>query len=400
MSYRPIVMDLFCGCGGLSIGLEKAGAEIKWASENWVSAAKTYQETHPKTFLLEEDALSLYSRVLNKEDGLPRRGEVDILVGGPPCQGFSGFNRYRSPDDPRNSMVDLFLDFADTLRPRYIVMENVPGMLSMDEGKIVAEIMKTFPLLGYKASLAVLQAGYYGLPQNRWRVFIIAALEGEAFPAFPEPTHEFPRTTVFGATKYKNCIMHPPKEKDLFWLPKNTVTVGDSISDLPAIDNGARCNQLEYSSASFSQYQESLRDGSKYVYDHVCPNHGGIMYQRICAIPKRPGAGWISLPDSLKPKNLVRHGDERYPNRFGRLHWEGNFNTILTRPYPYWGRFIHPEQNRVLSVRECARAQGFSDAIRFAGSMTDQYKQIGNAVPPVLAESIGKEIIKVLHSNR
>ena len=118
------------------------------------------------------------------------------------------------------------------------------------------------------------------------------------------------------------------------------------------------------------------------------------MYSRCKAIPKKPGAGWLDLPYNLKPKNLLRHGDNRYPNRFGRLHWEGIFNTILTHPFPYWSRIFHPEQNRIISARECARAQGIDDNVLFFGKSTNIYKQIGNAVPPPLAKAIGNEIIK------
>lgn len=118
------------------------------------------------------------------------------------------------------------------------------------------------------------------------------------------------------------------------------------------------------------------------------------MLARCSAVPRRPGAGWLDLPEHLKPKNLLRHGDDRYPNRFGRLHWSGTFNTILTQALPYWGRVIHPEQDRVISVRESARAQGFSDAVRFFGPQTHQYAQVGNAVPPPLARAIGIEIMR------
>ena len=106
------------------------------------------------------------------------------------------------------------------------------------------------------------------------------------------------------------------------------------------------------------------------------------MYARCRAVPSRPGAGWLDLPNNLKPKNLLRHGDDRYPNRFGRLHWSGTFNTILTRAYPYWSSVFHPEQDRVISVRECARAQGIPDSLRIHGPVSSAYKQVGNAVPP------------------
>ena len=124
------------------------------------------------------------------------------------------------------------------------------------------------------------------------------------------------------------------------------------------------------------------------------------MLPRICAVPKRPGAGWLDLPEHLKPRNLAKHQDKRYENRFGRLWWSGTFNTIVTRPYPYWGRFIHPEQDRVLSVRECARAQSLPDRMAFSGSLKSKYVQVGNAVPPLLAYAIGKQIMSAMGYNQ
>jgi DNA (cytosine-5)-methyltransferase 1 len=165
------------------------------------------------------------------------------------------------------------------------------------------------------------------------------------------------------------------------------------------MQNGEGTEVSDYESEPESEYQLTLRDGSKKVYDHICTNHGAIMLERMRAIPKHPGAGWLDLPERLKPKNLLRHGDNRYDNRFGRLHWEGTFNTILTKPYPYWGRVIHPEQDRVLSVRECARAQSFPDSVRFSGSLSDKYKQVGNAVPPILAKAIGLKIVRAIEAS-
>ncbi len=393
---QPIVFDLFCGCGGLSLGLEQSGMKIEWANEFWPEAAETYRATHQQTTLFREDASQLLLRLFAKDSSLPRRGDVDILTGGPPCQGFSGFNRHRSHDDPRNSMVEVFLGFVDFLRPRIVLMENVSGMLAMNNGQVVDLLLSTFKGFGYNVRLGVLQAGYYGLPQNRWRVFILASLNNTTLPEFPEPTHIFPRTTLFGATGFRDNVIKPPKERNLFWNPLPTVTVGEAISDLPPMQNGQGTEICDYEREPETVYQNILREGSTKLYDHICTNHGAIMYSRICSIPKLPGAGWLDLPEGLKPKNLVRHGDDRYPNRFGRLHWQGIFNTILTKPYPYWGRVIHPEQDRVLSVRECARAQSFPDWVRFFGKLSDKYKQVGNAVPPFLAKAIGLKIMDAL----
>ena len=394
---KPTVCDLFAGCGGLSLGLEEAGMNIRWAVELDKDAAATFRNSHPSTTVFCEDANTLLTRCANQEPGTPQPGEVDLLSGGPPCQGFSGYNRHRGPTDPRNSLVETFLSFVEFLRPRFVLMENVPGMLQMEHGRTPKLLLETLGELGYQAKLGILQAGHYGLPQNRWRVFIFAALKGERLPSFPDPTHSFPRTTLFGATAFRDCVVKPIDiPNGLFGTLLQTVTVGDAIRDLDKIENGGGVEECPYYQQPHSDYQFKMRDGSSLVHDHQADNHGPIMMARICAVPKKPGAGWLDLPDDLKPRNLAKHGDRRYDNRFGRLWWEGTFNTIVTLPYPYWGRFIHPEQDRVMSVRECARAQGFPDRVRFSGKLKAKYRQVGNAIPPPLALAIGREFIRTM----
>ena len=336
----------------------------------------------------------LYRRLLDADAGLPRPGDVDLLAGGPPCQGFSGYNRHRHVEDPRNSLVESFLDVVAYLKPRYVLMENVPGMLSLDKGRVPAALLAALESLGYQARLGILQAGYYGVPQNRWRVFIVAAAVGSTLPAFPLPVHDFPRTTIFGAIAFRANVVKPPDSgADLFWQPKPAVTVGDAISDLPEIANGCGADEMTHKSPPRSPFQKEARRGSTVLYDHRCARSEELMLTRCAAVPRRPGAGWLDLPEHLKPKNLLRHGDDRYANRFGRLHWGGTFNTILTRAMPYWGAVFHPEQDRVISVRESARAQGFPDHVRFAGPLSSRYRQVGNAVPPLLGESLGRAIL-------
>ena len=257
------------------------------------------------------------------------------------------------------------------------------GYYDLSEGRVIKKLIKFYKECGYKTKMGILQAGYYGLPQNRWRVFLYAVKKHLALPEFPYPTHEFPRTTIFGAKAFRKNVVKPPKAPDLFWRPHITVTVGDAISDLPKIENGGKSNGKDYKNGSLSEYQRLMRGDAQRPTQHVCAKMGPIIFERIAAVPRRAGAGWLDLPDHLKPRNLARHGDKRYDNRFGRLHWKGTFNTILTRPYPYWSRVIHPEQDRVISVRECARAQGFPDSVQFYGRLTEKYKQIGNAVPNV-----------------
>ncbi len=391
---RLTCMDLFAGCGGLTIGLGQAGVDVRWANEIDAHAAETHRQSHPGCTVFEEDVNLLYRRLLDADAGLPRPGDVDLVAGGPPCQGFSGYNRHRHAEDPRNSLVESFLDVVAHLKPRYVLMENVPGMLSLDKGRVPALLLAALESLGYQARLGILQAGYYGVPQNRWRVFIVAAAVDSTLPELPLPVHAFPRTTIFGATAFRAQVVKPPDSgSDLFWQPKPTVTVGDAISDLPEIGNGGGADEMPYKSPPRSSFQTEVRRGSTVLYDHRCARLEELMLARCVAVPRRPGAGWLDLPEHLKPKNLLRHGDRRYDNRFGRLHWEGTFNTILTRAMPYWSAVFHPDQDRVISVRESARAQGFPDHVRFAGPLSSRYRQVGNAVPPPLGESLGRVIV-------
>jgi DNA (cytosine-5)-methyltransferase 1 len=332
--------------------------------------------------------------VIAREPGVPHPGEVELIAGGPPCQGFSGYNRFRSPRDPRNSLLDVFLDFVLILQPQYVLIENVPGMLSMDSGKVVRGLLASMQEIGYDTRLGILQAGHYGLPQNRWRVFIWGAKHGLP-PEFPEPTHQFPRTTIFGGKEFRSAVIKPlVTGASLFGSLLPTVTVGDAIRDLPVIPNGGGEDQADYQAGSSSEYQQCLRGTQSVLFDHRTICLGKVQLQRCQAVPKLPGAGWLDLPQHLKPKNLLRHGDKRYDNRFGRLHWAGTFNTILSAAHPYWGAVFHPEQDRVISVRESARAQGFPDSVRFMGPMTARYEQVGNAVPPPLAAAIATAFLR------
>lgn len=380
-----IAFDLFAGAGGLSLGMEKAGIEVKWANEIDPDACETYRNSHPNTTLFMEDANDLLSRLVRGGENLPKPGEVDLMAGGPPCQGFSGYNRFRNPEDPRNSLMETYLAFVDYLKPHYILLENVPGMLSLEKGATPRLLLTTLNQLGYSTRLGILQAGYYGLPQNRWRVFIWGAYGDFPLPEFPLPKYNFPKTTIFGATQFRENVIKPKKQdKDL--LPY--VTVGDAISDLPRIENGGGIEEVQYTSEPLSEYQRMLRNEEGFTYNQTTKKLGAIQYERCLALSDKNGLGWPDLPDDLKPRNLSKYGDTRYQNRFGKLSEDGVFNTILSRPHPYWSAVFHPNQDRVISVRESARAQSFPDKVRFYGRQTAQYKQIGNAVPVLLAYEI------------
>ena len=393
MTSKLKVFDTFAGCGGLSLGLTAAGLDIRWANEQWDKAAETYRNTHPETMLFEEDARVCLQKILDEEDGYPSPEEVDVLVGGPPCQGFCGMNRYREISDPRNSLVEVFFSFAKHLKPEYVVMENVTGILSFDEGNITNSLIQSFENEGWHMRLGILQAGYYGVPQNRWRVFVLGARHKENLPDLPEPLFEFPKTAVHEAKHFRHNVVHGFGTSNLFtsYLPQ--VTVGDALRDLPALENGSEYSG-PYPFEPNSTFQTIMRTDSDRIANHATVRMQEVNMKRIRKIPKRPGAGWLDLPEDLKPKNLKRLGTNSYDNRFGRLHWDGQFNTIVRKVEPYWSKVIHPEQNRLISARECARAQSLPDKVEFAGRRLENYAQIGKAVPPFHAMALGWEIQK------
>ncbi len=386
------VLDLFAGCGGLSVGLEQVGLDVRWANEYWAPAAQTYSLNHPRTVVFQDDANCLLKRMLDGDSSLPRRGEVDVVVGGPPCQGFCGVNRFRDIDDPRNSLVETFFRIVEVLHPRFVVMENVAGILSLEHGRAVNELLASLREIGYDADLFVLQAGTYGVAQTRWRVFVLASRNVEPRLTFPVPLHAFPRNRPLDVGSFKsNIIQAPSLEGDLFQSVLPPITVWDAIGDLPNIENGGSY-QGGYDTEPSGSWQERMRTGSTLVSDHDTIKLGEANLERLNHLPFKHGSCWVDLPAELQPKNLARMGEQKYFSRFGRLDWDGYFTTITNKPEPYWGRFFHPEQQRVVSVRECARAQGFPDTFHFHGPLRTRYAQVGNAVPPPLGKAIGWEI--------
>ena len=389
-------LDLFSGCGGLSTGMHYGGFEAALAVEEQDYCANSFRENFPNAVVSSLDVRDFLKGIEGKGYEFPSRGDFDVLCGGPPCQGFCGINRHRHIDDDRNSLVEVFLRCVATLAPKVVVMENVNGILSLENGAAIKEAMLFLNELGYSTGLNVVQTGCYGVPQNRWRVILIGIFDCQKKIEFLRPLHYFRRTPIFDASKFKDHIIHPPNpDENLLNEYHRLLTVKDAIGDLPAIKNG-ETYEGNYRSGPSSGYSKALRGRRRILTDHQCSRLGPINLERVLNIPKGTGAGWTSLPKRLQPKNLARVGTGSYENRFGRLYWDRTFSTIMTKPEPYWGRVIHPDQDRVISVRECARAQGFPDSFRFIGKMNQKYQMIGNAVAPPLGRAIAWSIRKLL----
>ena len=386
-------IDMFAGCGGMSIGLSQAGFEIVVGVDNDPDAISSFARAHPRSEAVHADVESFLIEI---ERGNRVLKDVDLLVGGPPCQGFSGVNPYRGMDNPKNSCIDLFLEATRVFSPTMVLMENVTGLISLGKGYALKSIVQSLESNGYVTAIKVLQAAHYGAPQSRWRFFVFGSKLGEFH--FPEPTHRaVVRPNVAGG---KELVFDVPAHPTMFASYLNPNSVRDAISDLPPISNGAKIDDLAYASPPSSGLQDKLRKDTAVLTNHIAWNQGEISMARIKALPDQ-GMNWQDLPPALMPKNILRSKQKwgrSVPTRWARLRWDGLFSTILTKPEPYWGSFIHPNQDRVISVREAARAQTFPDSINFQGSITSKYRQVGNAVPPLMAQAIGENIIN--HSNQ
>lgn len=394
MKYNSL--DLFSGCGGLSNGLHQGGIQTQLAVEQEEFCVNSFNANFSDASVLNLDARGFLKGIEGNGHEFPSRGDFDILCGGPPCQGFCGINRHRSIEDDRNSLVEVFLRCVAALSPRVVVMENVNGILSLENGVAIKDAILFLEELGYSAGLNIVQTGCYGVPQNRWRVVLIGYIDKIEKLDFLKPLHNFHRTPIFDASIFKERIIYPPNsDGDLFDNHHKELTVKDAIGDLPEINNGEKYVG-KYKSGTSTSYATLLKNRKRILVDHECSKLAPVNFERVLNIPKGSGAGWTALPERLQPKNLARVGTGSYENRFGRLSWDKTFSTIMTKPEPYWGRVIHPDQDRVISVRECARAQGFPDSFRFIGKLNQKYRMIGNAVAPPLGRAIAWTIRKSL----
>lgn len=384
-------VDLFAGAGGLSQGLSEAGFRCLYANEIVRDYANTYVKNHPGATVTTADIRTLDAHEVRKQLQLERE-ELDLLAGGPPCQGFSINAPVRSSLDDRNHLFKDYLRFVDALAPRAVLIENVPGLVSFEDGATLHSILNALAQLGYGAGVRILGAAYYGVPQMRWRTFIVG-LRGQELPsnAFPEPTFHAPMRPNFTATfNGQSLLKIPPPET----VAKFT-TVQEAIGDLPPLDNGERGEIIkEYHTEPSNDYQRRLRAGSVGVVNHEAARLSAINVQRMKYI--LPGGNWTSIPDELLPKGMQRARKSDHTKRYGRVDPDGLASTILTKCDPHWGAYFHYSQNRSFTVREAARIQSFPDQFIFTGTQAQQFAQVGNAVPPLLANAVGLAIKSVL----
>lgn len=275
---------------------------------------------------------------------------------------------------------------AKALQPRSIVIENVPGIATLAQGAFLSEILAAYTGLGYSVSFAELLAAQYGVPQMRWRMVFVGFRRDLAIsPAMgiPVPTHGQHR---IGAL-IPNC---PISKRDT----EEFVNTNDAIGDLPPVKAGLE--RHSYDGVPTTAYQREMRAGlQNELYNHYAPKLSATNMRRIAAL--KPGQDWRDLPHDLLPAGMQRALRKDHTRRYSRMTWEGIPRSIITRfRDPKSGEYTHPQQNRSISIREAARIQSFPDSFVFEGSYSELYDQVGNAVPPRLAEAIGREVMACL----
>lgn len=367
MPQKPTVVDLFCGAGGLSHGFMQAGYQVLFGSDIDPTFGKTFLASHPDAKFIAKSILDLKAQEILDETGLAT-GQLDVLVGGPPCQGYSVYNHGRGEHDPRAGLFREYLRIVAGLQPKWLVMENVTGLTSISGGQLIKQIVTEIKKAGYEnVDYRILKAEHFGVPQERRRVVFIANRLGLPVQ-FPEPTHNGER--------------------------KPFTTVWDAIGDLPPIsDQWEFKDGAWYAGAPRNDYQKLMRRNSKIVDNHYGPRLGKANLERIKYIPQ--GGSWRDVPVELLPAGMKKAKRSDHTKRYGRPRKSDLACTILTKCDIHWGAYIHPEQDRAFTVREAARLQSFPDDFVFYGSMTEQFVQIGNAVPPLMAKALAEKIVDI-----
>lgn len=339
-------IDLFCGCGGLSLGFEKAGINVLVGIDAWQDAITTFNYNHKNSKGICADLSTLEPSEIEKE---LNGKSVDLIIGGPPCQGFSVAGK-RIVDDVRNKLYKNFVRFVEYYKPKAFMMENVPNILSIGGGIVRDSIVKDFSDLGYKVVYQVLTASNYGTPQNRKRAVFVGFKNGFEF--------KFPERTV-----------------------EKLITSSEALSDLPenSLEDGT-----SYLVAPNCDYQKLMRCNSNKVYNHQITEHSERTKEIIALVPD--GGNYKNLPEDLQQTRKVHIA-------WTRLNSQKPSFTIDTGHRHHF----HYKWNRIPTVRESARIQSFPDDFIFLGTKTSQYKQVGNAVPPLMAEAIAKTIKESLN---
>jgi len=376
------VFDLFCGTGGFTKGFEnsvKADFDVKFGIDVLDTSVNTFRLNHEKAIGLCQDIRKVRRLDVENMTGI-KRGELDVLVGGPPCQGFSSIRPFRSTndDDSRNSLFEEYASFVNFFRPKVFVLENVVGLATHKNGHTLEIMQECFHQLGYDTDWKLLNSAHFGVPQKRER-FLLIGVERGAKIMFPTPTHSYKGSTI--GYKDKSRILEPVSSDSLssaLVLPK-AISAMEAISDLPPISSGE--SSSIYTSMPHTLYQKERRKEENELTLHKATKHSEKMIEIIHHSGKNI---------NCIPKHLITSG---FSSCYSRLDANEPAVTITVNfVHPASNRCIHPTLHRALTPREGARLQSFDDDFKFFGSRTQITKQIGNAVPPLLGVAIADTI--------
>ncbi len=363
---RPTAISLFCGAGGLSLGFKRSGFDIVFATDVNQYAVESYSKYFPETRVVEGDIRKLSTKTIPQS--------VDILLGGPPCQGFSSAGQ-QFWDDPRNKLLTEYVRILDAVRPKWFLMENVEGLLTAWNGEYISECVKAMLALGYNVSMEKIYSHAYGVPQRRKRVLLVGNRLGYNFE-FPAPKHQL-QGAIFRSSG---------------------ATFQMATSDLPEAVTDTDV-ESEYKTGPLNDFQKMCRKQSGLVSQNYFFAQKGEQQRRIHLL--KPGQTMKDLPESMQHPSFRRRAYRRVcdgtpterrggaPSGIKRLIAD---EPSLTITGAAMREFIHPKEDRSLTLRECARLQTFPDDFRFMGPAAEALQQIANAVPPLLAETIGSHI--------
>jgi DNA (cytosine-5)-methyltransferase 1 len=376
-------IDLFCGAGGITEGFREAGYHCLYANDFQPEAIETFAHNHAQAWSECRDIEEVDPTEVRDRLRLAK-GALDVLVGGPPCQGFSINAPERFLKDPRNRLFKDFVRFVEEFEPKTFLFENVPGLLSLGDGMVFRQVLREFGRLGYQVTTKILFAAQYGVPQERWRLILLGSRRSEIDA--PEPTHYATGRANFRGGKTLTFQLTESDKKQL--LP--AVTVGEAIGDLPRIKIGEGSEAVSYTAKAHSDYARAMRNPDGTVFNHFGARLAKQNVERMKYV--KPGGSWRDIPHRLLPKGMQRARKSDHTKRYGRLRNDGLAGTVMTKCDPHWGAVFLPDQERSLTVREAARFQSFPDAYKFLGPRVSQYEQVGNAVPVLMAKAIALQI--------
>jgi DNA (cytosine-5)-methyltransferase 1 len=368
------VMDLFCGTGGFSHGFELTGAfQVTTGLDLLEDRIRTFSKNHPGANCFASDIRDIDVNTILEHDDIP-----EVIIGGPPCQGFSSIRPFRNltEKDLRNNLFESFAVVVKKIKPKWFVLENVVGLLTHEKGKTLKAIIQLFEQAGYKVTWKVLNAALYGLPQRRERLLIVGSREGKQF-FWPEPTYYFHGRSMAGKVHGQNVQILPLFSQDF----RPAVTVVEAIHDLPEIGSGMSCSEYR-NDIVLTDYEKLMRGNSTKLTMHEATRHS----ERMLEIIRQAGYNRYDLPEGLTSSGFSSSYSRIEPN-------SPSVTLTVNFVHPASNKCIHPYQDRALTPREGARLQGFEDNYVFIGSRAQIVKQIGNAVPPLLGKIIAQSLL-------